>query len=114
MHRLVEIWSPVPLPVATVASSSELARRLAIYSYYVKEPSLQVERAYTPLALLSRADPHTLSFWVKRYTDGEMSRYLHRLRPSAAVALRGPEPTWALGDRPVPREVVLVGTKLLT
>lgn len=91
-----------------VPIGGDLARRLSIFSYYVKEPSLQVERAYTPLHYFAREDLRTLSFVIKRYVDGEMSRYLHRLRPGATISLRGPVPTWELGSARVPSEIVMV------
>lgn len=105
VHRLVQVQAQGDLPTPP---SDTLRSRLAIYSYYVKEPALQVERAYTPLAMLARGEASALTFLVKRYTDGEMSRYLHRLRPGASVSLRGPVPTWTLGDAPMPKEIVMV------
>ncbi|WFC94404.1 cytochrome-b5 reductase [Malassezia brasiliensis] len=108
VHRLLRVRARGHIGVADTGVDDDLVRRLAIYAYYIKEPSLQVERAYTPLEMLARTDPSTLSFLVKRYADGEMSRYLHRLRPSSPVSLRGPVPTWELGTGPVPEEIVLV------
>lgn len=108
VHRLLRVRAGGELGVDSTGLVDDVARRLAIYAYYIKEPSLQVERAYTPVEMLARADPSTVSFVVKRYADGEMSRYLHRLRPSSPVSLRGPVPTWELGTAPVPAEIVLV------
>lgn len=112
VHRLLRVRANGDTGVDNAAADDDVARRLAIYAYYIKEPSLQVERAYTPLEMLARTDPHMLSFVVKRYSDGEMSRYLHRLRPTSPVSLRGPVPTWELGTARVPTEIVLVRAAL--
>lgn len=82
-----------------------------IYAYYVKEPTIQVERPYTPLSMLHRADPKTLDLLVKRYRDGEVSRFLHRLSTGTEMEMRGPEVSWHLpSSARVPDEIVtLVG-----
>jgi len=123
-HRHLRISAAAPLdvpdevraPHPPMDPDSELKHRLSIYSYYVKEPSLQIERAYTPIGMLSRTEPTILDFVVKRYADGEMSRFLHRLRPGAQVAIRGPVPTWTLPAGKIPDEVVLIvgGTGVTT
>ncbi|PWN54426.1 hypothetical protein IE53DRAFT_382984 [Violaceomyces palustris] len=79
--------------------------RLRIRSVYFKEPSLQIERAYTPLydtllgtksrSLSPRDDPPLLEFLIKRYTDGELGRYAHRLGLGDKVEVRGPLDTWS-------------------
>ena len=46
---------------------------------------------------------------IKRYADGELSRYLHRLRPNAPVSVRGPEVTWQLPSHAtMPDEIVMM------
>lgn len=77
---------------------------------YIKEPSLVIERAYTPLydtlpgsrsAALhgaSTEERQVLDLIVKRYPDGELGRMLHRAQPIPAVAqleVRGPVDTWS-------------------
>ncbi|GAA5922924.1 cytochrome b5 reductase family protein [Sporobolomyces koalae] len=67
-----------------------------ILSLYVKEPTLQIQRAYTPLSA-SCFNPDgsaTLELVVKRYRDGEVSRYLHRLGPGDELSIRAPSVTW--------------------
>ncbi|KOS14902.1 cyc2-cytochrome-c mitochondrial import factor [Malassezia pachydermatis] len=91
--------------------------RLAIYAYYIKEPTIQVERAYTPLFMMHKIDPTMLHFTIKRYGSGELSRYLYRIPTGATVSLRGPELTWKLDPSlDVPKEVVMLvaGTGVTT
>lgn len=100
---------------------------LRIMSVYLKEPTLQIERAYTPLYdVFTGAENLTgavLDLIIKRYQDGELSRYAHRLRPSlkgnkmdeiANLAyVRGPVETWSWkgkAEEP-PEEIVLVSLK---
>lgn len=99
-HRLIQI----ALPAGGVDSSIP-PDPLRIHSIYVKEPSLQIERAYTPLTSplptsnLAESAGHSLELLVKRYQDGEVSRYLHRLAPGASTEVRGPVCTWAWDER---------------
>ena len=103
LHRILRVQGRAPLPTPDVQSG------LAIYSYYIKEPTLQVERAYTPLLMLARTDRSSLTFLIKRYVDGEVSRYLHRLRPGTTVSIRGPEVTWQLAPgQEIPRHICMV------
>lgn len=110
----------VPKSVLPSAFSSDPTAR-PILSLYVKEPSLQIQRAYTvsssppPLSdLATPADlpgpvsreqplsatsfdstgPAELDLVVKRYHDGELSRYIHRLGPGSELHVRGPSVTW--------------------
>ncbi|SCZ87356.1 BZ3500_MvSof-1268-A1-R1_Chr2-2g04822 [Microbotryum saponariae] len=68
-----------------------------IHSIFVKQPELQIQRPYTPLnisflnPLPSESSPSTtIQLLIKRYDDGEVSRYLHRLGPGDQVQIRGP------------------------
>lgn len=68
-----------------------------ILSVRMKEPSLQIERPYTPLYADSIEGPrgsNPIDLLIKRYPDGELGRYAHRLRTNDTVELRGPEVTW--------------------
>jgi cytochrome-b5 reductase len=78
------------------------------------QPDLQIQRAYTvcdPLRSLSRTrltfllqplsatafdldGPAHVDLVVKRYPDGEASRYMHRLHPGDELHVRGPIVTW--------------------
>ncbi|GAA6013289.1 hypothetical protein JCM11491_006343 [Sporobolomyces phaffii] len=81
------------LPAALVQAGDDVR---PILSLYVKEPTLQIQRAYTPLSAKSfnRDGSATLELVVKRYPDGEVSRYLHRLGPGDQVEIRAPIVTW--------------------
>ena len=50
-------------------------------SVRIKNPSMEIQRAYTPLNL-STEEIHLV---VKRYSDGELSKYLHVLTPGVAT-----------------------------
>ena len=50
-------------------------------SVKIKNPSLEIERSYTPLNL----SPNEIHLVVKRYAEGELSRFLHILTPGVAT-----------------------------
>ncbi|GAA5977325.1 hypothetical protein JCM5350_002429 [Sporobolomyces pararoseus] len=82
-----------------------------ILSLYVKEPTLQIQRAYTPLSAKS-FNPDgsaTLELVVKRYPDGEVSRYLHRLGTGDSIEIRAPSITWVYNPRDWDRVVFIAG-----
>ena len=67
-----------------------------IWSIYVKDDDIQVERAYTPL---EGVDSHgRMKFWIKKYATGEVGRWLHSKRPGDVIEIRGPLKTWPWRD----------------
>ncbi|KPV78156.1 uncharacterized protein RHOBADRAFT_50662 [Rhodotorula graminis WP1] len=104
-----------------------------ILSLFVKEPSLQIQRAYTvrpilPVAALAQtmgsnfpptqplsassfneSGPAELDLVVKRYPDGEASRYIHRLGPGDEMSVRGPSCTWYYRPQDWDEVVFVVG-----
>ncbi|GAA5987634.1 hypothetical protein JCM11641_001175 [Rhodosporidiobolus odoratus] len=82
-----------------------------ILSLFVKEPSLQIQRAYTPLSATSfdSTGPAELDLVIKRYPDGETSRYIHRLGPGDEMELRGPSVTWYYRPQDWDEVVFVVG-----
>ncbi|GAA5858720.1 hypothetical protein JCM8547_004955 [Rhodosporidiobolus lusitaniae] len=82
-----------------------------VLSLFVKEPSLQIQRAYTPLSATSfdPSGPTTLDLVIKRYPDGETSRYLHRLQPGDEMIVRGPAVTWFYRPQDWDEVVFVVG-----
>jgi hypothetical protein len=64
-----------------------------IWSLYVKNPDIQIERPYTPLEGINMVDGR-MSFWVKKYKDGEMGRWLCGREFGDKVEIRGPVKTW--------------------
>ena len=72
-----------------------------LQAIYIRQPELQIQRAYTPLSLDCfdndiNNETGTMRILVKRYNDGEVSSYLHRLKKGDIVFVRGPVRTWTL------------------
>ncbi|KAJ7086621.1 hypothetical protein C8R44DRAFT_721291 [Mycena epipterygia] len=64
-----------------------------IWSVFIKDNDIQVERPYTPLEGI---DEHgRMLFWIKQYPKGEVGRWLHSKRVGDHVEFRGPLSTWA-------------------
>ncbi|KAG6831139.1 hypothetical protein H0H92_012564 [Tricholoma furcatifolium] len=63
-----------------------------IWSIFIKDDEIQVERPYTPLEGID-ADGRML-FWIKKYPRGEVGRWLHSKAPGETIELRGPLKTW--------------------
>lgn len=67
-----------------------------IWSVEVKQPQLQIARAYTPLppshllATSAEDDGTGLRLFIRRDPQGEVSGYLHKLPEGATIDLRGP------------------------
>ena len=64
-----------------IRENSFLATRTPIMSLRIKNPNLEIQRSYTPLNLSSE-EIHLL---IKRYPNGELSRFLHILTPGRAT-----------------------------
>lgn len=64
-----------------IPEQTQLGARTPIMSVKVKNPSLEIERSYTPLNL----SPNEIHLVVKRYPEGELSRYLHVLTTGVAT-----------------------------
>ncbi|KKY15946.1 putative cytochrome c mitochondrial import factor [Diplodia seriata] len=80
-----------------------------VWSVEAKQPQLQIARAYTPLPPPTTTtddeetddgttDASQLRFLIRRERAGEVSNYLHRLPPAAAVELRGPHVAFEIPD----------------
>ena len=78
-----------------------------LQAIYIRQPELQIQRAYTPLSLDcfepvnqggAAAEVRSIRMLVKRYNDGEVSSYLHRLKAQDPVYVRGPVRTWTLPE----------------
>ncbi|PFH52653.1 hypothetical protein AMATHDRAFT_74117 [Amanita thiersii Skay4041] len=63
-----------------------------IYSIFIKDSDIQVERAYTPLQCADKEGK--IQFWVKKYEHGEVGRWLHEKKAGDVIELRGPIRTW--------------------
>lgn len=67
-----------------------------IFSFYVKDSDIQVQRPYTPLNGID--DDGHIALWIKRYQDGEVSRWLHGRKVGEELELRGPVRTFDFKD----------------
>lgn len=63
-----------------------------IWSIYVKDDDIQVERPYTPLEGID--EDGRMKFWIKKYVHGEVGRWLHAKKPGDTIEIRGPLRTW--------------------
>jgi cytochrome-b5 reductase len=62
-----------------------------IWSIFVKDDDIQVERPYTPLFGI---DEGVIKLWVKRYPRGEVGRWLHSKQAGDTIEIRGPLKTF--------------------
>ena len=80
----------------------------SIWSVFIKDDDIQVERAYTPLhGIDSNGD---MLFWIKKYPKGEVGRWIHSKNAGDKIEVRGPIKTWPWKDG-VWDEVVMVSNK---
>jgi len=63
-----------------------------IWSIYIKDDDIQVERPYTPLEGID--EDGNIKLWVKKYPKGEVGRWLHSKKPGEHIEIRGPLQTW--------------------
>ena len=64
-----------------------------IWSVFIKDDDIQVERPYTPLQGID--EQGRMLFWIKKYPKGEVGRWLHSKAVGDQVELRGPLKTWS-------------------
>jgi cytochrome-b5 reductase len=69
-----------------------------IWSIYVKDDDIQVERPYTPLEGIDKDG--NIKLWVKKYPKGEVGRWLHSKKPGERIEIRGPLQTWLHESHP--------------
>jgi cytochrome-b5 reductase len=65
---------------------------IPIWSVYIKDDDIQVERPYTPLEGIN--EDGRMVFWIKKYEKGEVGRWLHSKSVGDTVEIRGPLKTW--------------------
>lgn len=63
-----------------------------VWSVFIKDDDIQVERPYTPLEGVT--EHGTMSFWIKKYATGEVGRWLHAKSVGDNIDIRGPLQTW--------------------
>jgi NAD(P)H-flavin reductase len=79
-------------PGQTWLSLQENFKR-SVWNLQIKQPQLQIVRAYTPLPASFTGEKQTdgeFRFLIRHDRHGEMSSYLHRLPKEAGVGIRGP------------------------
>ncbi|KAI0796765.1 ferredoxin reductase-like C-terminal NADP-linked domain-containing protein [Abortiporus biennis] len=64
----------------------------SIWSIFIKDDDIQVERPYTPLEGIDSQGKMT--FWIKKYPRGEVGRWLHSKQEGDTIEIRGPLMTW--------------------
>lgn len=68
----------------------------SLWSVQIKQPQLQIARAYTPLPPLKDGrrrgedEPCDMRLLIRQEEGGEVSTYLHRLPEKSTIELRGP------------------------
>lgn len=81
------------------ASESESVKEVwkrSVWSVQIKQPQLQIARAYTPLPPISSGKkkgdnaPKDVRLLIRQEEGGEVSTYLHRLPEESVIELRGP------------------------
>lgn len=92
----------------------DASTRMPIFSVYVKDSDIQIERPYTPLEGIDAQG--RMHFWVKRYQGGEVGRWLHERKVGDQIEVRGPIPNWKWQDGEwdeivMVREYVLPGAR---
>lgn len=101
-YRLITLGLPEHL-----ASSLEPSALGSIWSIFIKDDDIQVERPYTPLTGIDQEG--RMKFWIKKYPKGEVGRWLHSKNVGDTVEIRGPLKTWPWKDG-VWDEVVMVSS----
>jgi ferredoxin-NADP reductase len=94
--------------VSDTESVREVWKR-SVWSVQIKQPQLQIARAYTPLPPTPRDqkhgenEPEDMRLLIRQEQGGEVSTYLHRLPEQSTVEIRGPNTELVL-----PRDIIEV------
>ncbi|KAF9430288.1 NADH-cytochrome b5 reductase [Podila epigama] len=97
-----ERWTPLVLTKITPVSDStsifefKLPKPMTIpicSAIYIKDDQIQAMRAYTPVHY-SLKDQPVIQFLVKRYNEGQVSRFMHAARVGQKIEMRGPVMIW--------------------
>ncbi|KAJ1308772.1 hypothetical protein OPQ81_004462 [Rhizoctonia solani] len=78
-----------------------------VFSIYIKDSDIQVQRPYTPLKGID--DNGNMNFWIKRYADGEVSRWLHSKNEGDELEVRGPVRTFDFKDGEYDEVIMISG-----
>ncbi|KAF9901895.1 hypothetical protein EC991_005572 [Linnemannia zychae] len=100
-----EKWTPIALKSITPVSSTtslfefQLPAPCTIpisSAIYVKDDQIQAMRAYTPVHS-TEADQETVQLLIKKYSEGQVSRFMHSARVGQMIEMRGPVVIWPGG-----------------
>ncbi|KAF9173844.1 hypothetical protein BGX21_003268 [Mortierella sp. AD011] len=100
-----EKWTPVLLTKITKVSEHtslfdfQLSKPCTIpisSAIYVKDDLIQAMRAYTPVHSTEK-DQQTFQLLIKRYSEGQVSRFMHSAKPGQKIEVRGPVVIWPGG-----------------
>lgn len=100
-----EKWTPILLKNITKVSDEtslfefQLPKPCNIpisSAIYVKDDEIQAMRAYTPVHSTEK-DQDTVQLLIKRYSEGQVSRFMHSARPGQKIEMRGPVLIWPGG-----------------
>ncbi|KAG0004666.1 hypothetical protein BGZ80_000595 [Entomortierella chlamydospora] len=100
-----EKWTPVLLTKITKVSEHtslfdfQLSKPCTIpisSAIYVKDDLIQAMRAYTPVHSTEK-DQQTFQLLIKRYNEGQVSRFMHSAKPGQKIEMRGPVVIWPGG-----------------
>lgn len=68
----------------------------SIWSIFIKDDDIQVERPYTPLFGID--ENGVIKLWVKKYPRGEVGRWLHSKQAGDTIEIRGPLKTFPFNE----------------
>lgn len=80
------------IPPGSHASDENSSSFDPIWSIFIKDDDIQVERPYTPLFGID--EKGVIKLWVKRYQRGEVGRWLHSKKAGDTIEIRGPLKTF--------------------
>ncbi|KAH9899970.1 ferredoxin reductase-like C-terminal NADP-linked domain-containing protein [Cubamyces lactineus] len=80
------------VPRQSIPSTDQAAFE-PIWSVYIKDDDIQVERPFTPLEGIDSEG--RIKLWVKKYEKGEVARWLHSKHVGDKIEIRGPIKTWS-------------------
>jgi len=98
----IENWTPILLTNVT-----KITDQASIFEFrlpkpcvipitsaiYVKDDEIQAMRAYTPIHSTEK-EQDTIQFLIKRYGEGQVSRFIHSAQPGKKIEMRGPALIW--------------------
>jgi cytochrome-b5 reductase len=100
-----EKWTPIQLTKITKVSEHTSLFEFQLPSpctipissaIYVKDDQIQAMRAYTPVHSVEQ-DQGTVQLLIKRYSEGQVSRFMHDAKEGQKIEMRGPVLIWPGG-----------------